>query len=1057
MSPLTLFGLGEPLPMALVFDYELAPRVGRAPQKTKGIPPVSRTCRLDGRTFGADLLGSRGTPPPRSARLLYSRTARITVRHRESDGRLARCAPPRKATMMVRSSSICRVLWWLFAGRESRCSGMAFAVTAAVLSVLLYTPADAGPNAGGTLIWHVDPSLVYTVDTSAYCGLTGIACEDDLGGCPYSFEDDCQSRIAAANPTAPEYDSRFLFFVLAAFGDGSCPRLLEVAFGIGTYHTGPTVLLAYGACGDDETRDGAWPAPGSGTIVRWTVAQTSQLTEVYWIAGYSYEYYVEGDNDYVPLAPHPTQGGRFVDDGFPPQQDPIAGYSTLGFSLHTGTNILPEPRTGACCFGALCTNLTPEDCTDNGGVFSDYDVPCSSMACVGTCCLPDGTCVVESAVVCNDLGGDYRGQDLPCDPNPCIGGCCLPNGECLELTAVDCYAQSGVFSSSGYPCEPGLCPAVGACCFVDRACELLADFACHLQGGVFLGEGSACSSCDGACCQDDGTCFVTDEMTCSVSGEFQGAGSVCDPNPCVGGCCLPEGGCTDLTADQCGDAGGSFLGDGNHCGSGTCPSPGACCFSDQACRLLTEFGCDDASGQFLGEGASCTECEGACCQEDGSCLLVDESTCAGAGGAFEGTGTSCSPNPCSGACCLLDGTCLQSNEPACGGAGGLYQGQDSDCSPTACPQPGACCPGNGVCTFVAEPFCIGSRAEFLGEGVACETVDCEGACCYADGVCTFVFRQICELGYGAFLGREVACDPNPCPQPEPCCLGSGACDFLLPPLCEEASGVPSADCALCPAGGACCLPNGSCRIYTEDACVSRGGMFHGEDIECSPTLCPRSGACCFTQICFYVEEETCIENGGAFLGDGSICGPAVCSSYAACCLFNGQCVVTTEVVCDQYQGLWLQYDGCDPTPCDKVLGACCLADTTCFVGSGIVCADSLGLFIPDEMSCDPLPCDPAVVPPLEGEVDETVDVFPNPSSDVVTIRLGAALLRPGTVSLIDAGGKMVRSVPIEAGVAGRTTIVPLEDTRGRALAAGVYYVKVDAGAVQTTRKIVIAR
>jgi spore coat protein A len=86
------------------------------------------------------------------------------------------------------------------------------------------------------------------------------------------------------------------------------------------------------------------------------------------------------------------------------------------------------------------------------------------------------------------------------------------------------------------------------------------------------------SSLTGACCADDGSCSVVLDPggTCTAPDVYQGAATTCDPNLCpqpTGACCIPDAAatCNELTAVDCGTAGGSFEGNLTTCAATTCP------------------------------------------------------------------------------------------------------------------------------------------------------------------------------------------------------------------------------------------------------------------------------------------------------------------------------------------------------------------------------------------------------------------------------------------------------------------------------------------------------
>ncbi|MEZ4649867.1 MAG: hypothetical protein R3E97_13980, partial [Candidatus Eisenbacteria bacterium] len=140
-------------------------------------------------------------------------------------------------------------------------------------------------------------------------------------------------------------------------------------------------ILDFGSCGDFELPSGEWPAPGEGTAVTWSEAQTTPLTHVYAFAGYNYAYY--GADVSFDLAPHPTQGGFFADDSVPSILDPIADFGRLGFGNNPGY------------------------------------LPCPAEPADGACCLSDGTCDIRTESDCLAQDGSWQGAEVPCDPNPC--------------------------------------------------------------------------------------------------------------------------------------------------------------------------------------------------------------------------------------------------------------------------------------------------------------------------------------------------------------------------------------------------------------------------------------------------------------------------------------------------------------------------------------------------------------------------------------------------------------------------------------------------------------
>ncbi len=131
-----------------------------------------------------------------------------------------------------------------------------------------------------------------------------------------------------------------------------------------------------------------------------------------------------------------------------------------------------------------------------------------------------------------------------------------------------------VMSSIEQPPDPE-----GACCFEDGSCLVLTEADCVAQEGVWEGADTVCdpNPCpqppdpEGACCFEDGSCLVLTEADCvAQDGAWEGADTVCDPNPCpvlLGACCLDPDTCV-LTIEE--DCEGTFLGEGTVCDPNPC-------------------------------------------------------------------------------------------------------------------------------------------------------------------------------------------------------------------------------------------------------------------------------------------------------------------------------------------------------------------------------------------------------------------------------------------------------------------------------------------------------
>jgi hypothetical protein len=208
----------------------------------------------------------------------------------------------------------------------------------------------------------------------------------------------------------------------------------------------------------------------------------------------------------------------------------------------------------------------------------------------------------------------------------------------------------------------------------------------------------------GACCAPAGTCTITTSAACApTGGTWQGAGTVCSPNPCspVTGACCVAGNCSVITPAACSTAGGTYFGNSSIC----TPSP-------------------------------CAPVTGACCATDGSCSIQTSADCSTAGGTYQGNATVCTPNPCpqpTGACCATDGSCSIQTSANCTTAGGTYQGNATVCTPNPCPQPtGACCSGV-TCSVITQALCVGTNRSWVGPSTVCNVSGNNlTPCCRAD-------------------------------------------------------------------------------------------------------------------------------------------------------------------------------------------------------------------------------------------------------------------------------------------------------------------------------------
>ena len=147
-----------------------------------------------------------------------------------------------------------------------------------------------------------------------------------------------------------------------------------------------------------------------------------------------------------------------------------------------------------------------------------------------------------------------------------------PEGEC------DVPEPNGDFTAiaGGNYYSLGIQP-FGACCALDGSCAETTPSECW---GEWQGAGTTCDpdTCwqppIGACCDTNGVCAENAAWECyGGNGFWLGAGTTCDPNPCViGACCLQDGSCVDVPEGTCVAPWGDYQ-SGSNCASTICPEP----------------------------------------------------------------------------------------------------------------------------------------------------------------------------------------------------------------------------------------------------------------------------------------------------------------------------------------------------------------------------------------------------------------------------------------------------------------------------------------------------
>ncbi len=264
---------------------------------------------------------------------------------------------------------------------------------------------------------------------------------------------------------------------------------------------------------------------------------------------------------------------------------------------------------------------TSEDCCCGCACCHDVTVDIEATATTGAGCagiLLQGTETRSHSFTQSCDREDFElcegNLDLDCnDPTNCLGNC-DPQHRCGELDIVwskQCVPGLAIIVSTEMACTgciSGDCTpeCISSNYFVNCTVNSYDDFpdglpegetvlTCHHEEPFHTGScGTECSividvtatitvgplgSCPmGACCDEFDFCTITDEPGCA--GVWQGAGTTCDPNPCVppvetGACCdcfgIPGFCIDDTTQANCENP---FVFNGTYGGNGsTCPCP----------------------------------------------------------------------------------------------------------------------------------------------------------------------------------------------------------------------------------------------------------------------------------------------------------------------------------------------------------------------------------------------------------------------------------------------------------------------------------------------------
>ncbi len=341
------------------------------------------------------------------------------------------------------------------------------------LAFLLFAPpALAGPNEGGVLVLHAT-TLEYTVDVDTYMGMSGVACGQDGPPSPQAQECPPYDPVGGAVPCNPlafvsistmPAEVAHVWYVLAAFPPGSCPRLKGVGFRI---HYDPNKVMVEADGPSDEMVSVPVPVPSdednrefpsnrSGIGLGFTEARTSLLQEIWWFAGYAY-----GGAPGATFAVEPLAGSEsFNDDSNPRVLDQIEGFGVLSFEPGA-----PPSPTGSCCYpDGSCAITSQPSCAGDWTLSGTCDpnlCPAPDVECA--CCSLQATCTLTVRTECLPPH-QWHAAWPACDPNPCPipeGACCTLDGACKISTQADCDPSS-IWHGDLTSCVPNPCPAMPA-------------------------------------------------------------------------------------------------------------------------------------------------------------------------------------------------------------------------------------------------------------------------------------------------------------------------------------------------------------------------------------------------------------------------------------------------------------------------------------------------------------------------------------------------------------------------------------------------------------------
>ena len=512
---------------------------------------------------------------------------------------------------------------------------------------------------------------------------------------------------------------------------------------------------------------------------------------------------------------------------------------------------------------------------------------------------------------------------------------------------------------------------------------------------------------EGACCFGT-TCEGPMSLnTClEAGGVYKGNGSDCDPNPCIGACCFPDGSCLE-TAGQA-ECVGNYLGDGTNCTPNLCPQPGNECGNPMPAVLspgsLPYVDADTTCGRGNDYQDTCLG------YYDGGedmlySVVVTEPMCvniAVSGTSWVGVAidTSCPP----GATCLAyatsSGCCPVIQNVNLEPSLAYYIMIDTWPSPnctdftmtiSACPPPpAACCYPDGSCALTPQEQCSGI---WLGEGTTCSPNMCEPCVFCGPGP---HFIDTCATGNdylpsGALVGIDTTLDcladtnlimfgpvkvhrsnPHPGTPPDPNDPNHpNVIDTEIVSMHLTGGGYTLVAGAGLGQGGVLTPSLGGIAETLTDPAV--GDSFFDVFFEVDlgggvyaynhTALRVQTPVTCITPFQEYIHVQDCIElydspTGGTHIAN--LVAPIHDAyPFGACCFPDGSCqTTTTELACQMAGGIFQGFGTtCHPNPCPPPPGACCYPDGYCSLTPQEQCS---GIWLGEGTTCSPNMCEPCV-------------------------------------------------------------------------------------------------